>query len=81
MVLKNTHPTAATIELREQVPVSGQADVQVTWKGIAGATPVEEHSGSGILVFEFPLPAKGTTTTSWGYQVEYPADRWLGWME
>lgn len=76
----NGHDRPIQVEVREQVPVSGQGDVQVTWKTL-DSTPAPVEEPGGILVFTSEVPARAQRVTSWSYSVEYPSDRYLGWLE
>jgi uncharacterized protein (TIGR02231 family) len=78
--LRSTHRAAVRVEVREQVPISPRDDVEVSWSvDRGGPAPVEEDGG--VLAFPVPVPAAGTARFSWGYDVTYPSDLVLGWME
>jgi uncharacterized protein (TIGR02231 family) len=76
--VRNGHRRAIDVVLLEQLPLSTRQDVEVTL--LPGPTPpVREDDGR--LRFRVALPPGQEGQVSWGYQVEYPADLSLGWME
>jgi len=77
----NGHRRAIDVELWEQVPVSLREDVEVKLLDPTEGTPAPTEQDGGLLEFEFPLNAGQKKTIGWGYQVDYPADLQLGWME
>jgi len=78
--VKNGHRRPISVEVMEQVPQSTHDDVKVTWDVAEGGPQPEEEDG-GILKFPYDLAAGAERTFVWGYEVDYPTDMTLGWME
>ncbi len=77
----NGHGRGITVELHEQVPVSTRDDVEVELLDLTTGTPEPRVGKGGLLEFGFELKPGKKKTLGWGYQIEYPADLALGWME
>ncbi|MGW7342546.1 DUF4139 domain-containing protein [Streptomyces sp. NPDC054854] len=70
---------AVTVEVRERVPVTSEADVRIEER--ADWTPPEdgvpEHHAPGTRVWRVELPAGGTTALEGGYEIRIPAGKAL----
>ncbi|MBW2257305.1 MAG: mucoidy inhibitor MuiA family protein [Deltaproteobacteria bacterium] len=78
--VKNGHRRPISVEVLEQVPQSTHDDVRVSWDVAEGGPQPEEEDG-GILKFPYDLGAGAERIFEWGYEVNYPTDLYLGWME
>jgi uncharacterized protein (TIGR02231 family) len=78
--VKNGHRRSISVEVLEQVPQSTHDDVRVSWDVADGGPEPEEEDG-GILTFPYDLGAGAGRDFVWGYEVAYPTDLYLGWME
>lgn len=78
VTVKSAHPRPIQAVVWEQVPVSTREDVQVT---LRPSTPTPKAEDGGKLRFDVTVPAGGEARIAWGYDVQYPADLQLGWLE
>ena len=78
--VRNGHRRPIKVELHEQVPQTTRNDVKVTWD-VAEGGPTPEEKDGGLLEFAFDLAAGTKKSFVWGYEVDYPTDVYLGWME
>ncbi|MFF0431468.1 DUF4139 domain-containing protein [Streptomyces sp. NPDC004327] len=76
--LANRLPRPVTVEVRERVPVTSEADVRIEER--AGWAPPEdgpEPHAPGTRVRRVELPAGGTTALDGGYEIRIPAGKAL----
>ncbi|PWI18030.1 hypothetical protein DI272_30670 [Streptomyces sp. Act143] len=78
--LANALATPVTVEVREQVPVSGEADIrieeQADWT-VPGHTAATDDLSPGTRVWRVDLPAGGTAARQGGYEIRIPAAKAL----
>jgi uncharacterized protein (TIGR02231 family) len=77
--VRNGHKRAVHVLVKEQVPLTSRSDVAVSMLGTP--SPAPKIGDQGMLDFPLDLQAGQEGVVSWGYQVEYPADLSLGWLE
>lgn len=76
--IKNGHRSAINVVVKEQLPVSTRDDVKVTARP---ASPAPTSKDGGLLDFALTVGAGAEGVVTFGYEVEYPTDLQLGWME
>ncbi len=69
--VKNNHAAPITIEVRDQVPVSSNQDIEVSVDQISNATLTP---ATGFLSWNFVIEPGKTQTVKLGYTVKYPKD-------
>ncbi|AZP22388.1 DUF4139 domain-containing protein [Streptomyces aquilus] len=78
--LANTLGGPVTVEVREQVPTTTEADIrieeQADWT-VPDDTASADHPDPGTRVWRVDLPAGGTATRSGGYEIRIPAAKAL----
>ncbi|MDG9722911.1 DUF4139 domain-containing protein [Streptomyces sp. DH41] len=78
--LANRLPVPVTVEVRERVPVTSEADVRIEekadWKAPAGGTESGQHA-SGTRLWRVELPARATAALDGGYVIRIPAGKAL----
>ena len=67
--VKNNHATPINIEVRDQVPVSSNQDIEVSVDQISNAVLT---SATGFLSWNFVIDPGKTQTVKLGYTVKYP---------
>ncbi|MFI9613289.1 DUF4139 domain-containing protein [Streptomyces sp. NPDC052023] len=74
--LANRLTFPVTVEVRERVPVTSEADVKMEekadWKAPADGTDAEEHA-AGTRLWRIELPARTTASLDGGYVIRIPA--------
>ncbi len=76
--VKNGHRSAINVIVKEQIPVSTRDDVKVSARP---STPVPTSKDGGLLDFALTVGAGAEGVVTFGYEVEYPTEIQLGWME
>lgn len=76
--VKNGHKRPIDVIVREQLPISQRADVKVV---AHPSTPAAVPKDDGIVEFPLTVAPGADGVVTWGYEVEYPSDLQLGWME
>ncbi|MFJ8112709.1 DUF4139 domain-containing protein [Streptomyces sp. NPDC096132] len=75
--LANRLAGPVTVEVRERVPVSSDADVRIEERADWTAPPDDgaeaEHHAPGTRVWRVDLPAGGTTALDGGYEIRIPS--------
>ncbi|MFF3837668.1 DUF4139 domain-containing protein [Streptomyces sp. NPDC001930] len=78
--LANGLARPATVEIRERVPVTSDADVRIEerpgWTAPADGATTEQHA-PGTRVWRVDLPAGGTAALDGGYEIRIPAGKAL----
>ncbi|GAA2272200.1 hypothetical protein GCM10010415_43790 [Streptomyces atrovirens] len=78
--LANRLPVPVSVEVRERVPVTSDADVRIEeradWTEPEGGTGPERHA-PGTRLWRIELPAGGTTALDGGYEIRIPAGKAL----
>ncbi|QLE70393.1 DUF4139 domain-containing protein [Streptomyces rectiverticillatus] len=78
--LANRLARPVTVEVRERVPVTSEADVRIEeradWTAPEAGTGPEHHA-PGTRVWRVDLPAGGTTALDGGYEIRIPAAKAL----
>ena len=77
VTVNNGHSGPVKVQVLEQAPLSANDSVTVE---LLGDAP-EERDAQNRLTFEGKVPAKASSEWSWGYQVTYPSELSLGWLE
>ncbi len=80
IVATNRHKAAVDLRVREQVPMTSREDIDVKRLNGSGE-PESEQDEQGRIEFTVPLGSGQKKTFVWGYEVEYPSELRLGWME
>jgi len=70
--LRNNKNRVINLELKDQIPVSTHADLQVTLEEKSGA---DHQESSGILTWRLTLPAGESAQRVFRYSVRYPSDK------
>ena len=73
-----SHRSAINVLVKEQIPVSTRDDVKVMARP---ATPAPTLKDGGLLEFSLTVGAGAEGVVTYGYEVEYPTEIQLGWME
>ena len=76
--VRNGRKAPIDLVIVEQVPLSNRDDVVVT---LLPGTPAPVREDDGRVELRLVVGAGASTTATWGYQIEYPSDLSLGWME
>ena len=79
--VKNGHKRSIDVEIWEQIPLTSRQDVSVKLLPVGSGTPEPVKEDGGLMHFDVSVGASGKKTLVWGYQVEYPSDISLGWLE
>ncbi|MGW4024021.1 DUF4139 domain-containing protein [Streptomyces sp. NPDC005009] len=78
--LANRLPVPVSVEVRERVPVTSDADVRIEeragWTAPEVGTGPERHA-PGTRLWRIELPAGGTTALDGGYEIRIPAGKAL----
>ncbi|MFC8391390.1 DUF4139 domain-containing protein, partial [Streptomyces sp. NPDC057238] len=78
--LANRLPVPVSVEVRERVPVTSDADIRIEeragWTAPEGDTGPERHA-PGTRLWRIELPAGGTTALDGGYEIRIPAGKAL----
>ncbi|MFI5566971.1 DUF4139 domain-containing protein [Streptomyces sp. NPDC051740] len=78
--LANRLPVPVSVEVRERVPVTSDADIRIEeradWTAPEGGTGPERHA-PGTRLWRIELPAGGTTALDGGYEIRIPAGKAL----
>lgn len=78
--LANRLPVPVSVEVRERVPVTSDADVRIEeradWTAPEGDAGPERHA-PGTRLWRIELPAGGTTALDGGYEIRIPAGKAL----
>ncbi|MBO7337681.1 MAG: DUF4139 domain-containing protein, partial [Paludibacteraceae bacterium] len=69
---KNNKKTAIKLSIHDQVPVSGQSDIEVTTTGTDGAS---KNESTGELIWKMNLGAGEKKDVTFRYKVKYPKDK------
>lgn len=77
VIVNNGHSAPVKVQVLEQAPLSANDTVAVE---LLGDEP-KERDAQNRLTFEGNVPAKASSTWTWGYQVIYPSELSLGWLE
>jgi len=78
--LANTLGEPVTVEVREQVPTTVEADIRIDEQADWAApddTASADHPDPGTRVWRVDLPAGGTATLNGGYEIRIPAAKAL----
>ncbi|KUN29966.1 hypothetical protein AQJ23_04340 [Streptomyces antibioticus] len=78
--LANTLGEPVTVEVREQVPTTAEADIRIDEQADWTApedTASADHPDPGTRVWRVDLPAGGTATLNGGYEIRIPAAKAL----
>ena len=68
--VKNNHRYPIDLEIQDQVPISNTKEIEVTVKGISGAT---HYQNTGKLVWKFSdIPTGDTKSVDFGFEVKHP---------
>ena len=70
--VKNNKKTAIKLAVHDQMPVSGQSDIEVTSLGTDGAS---KNETTGELVWKMDLNAGEKKDVTFRYKVKYPKDK------
>ncbi|MBR2178695.1 MAG: mucoidy inhibitor MuiA family protein [Paludibacteraceae bacterium] len=70
--VKNNKKTAIKLAVHDQMPVSGQSDIEVTSLGIDGAS---KNETTGELIWKMDLNAGEKKDVTFRYKVKYPKDK------
>lgn len=76
--VKNAHRGPIEVVVKEQLPISQRDDVKVSPRP---SQPAAVALDDGFLDFTLKVTAGAEATLNWGYEVEYPSDLSLRWME
>ncbi len=78
--LANRLPVPVTVEVRERVPVTSDADVRIEekadWQAPAAGTDADEHA-PGTRLWRVEIPARATSALDGGYVIRIPAGKAL----
>ncbi|MFH8238944.1 DUF4139 domain-containing protein [Streptomyces sp. NPDC018321] len=78
--LANRLPAPVTVEVRERVPVTSDADIRIEekadWQAPAAGTDAERHA-PGTRVWRAEIPAHATSALDGGYVIRIPAGKAL----
>ncbi|WP_217133839.1 DUF4139 domain-containing protein [Streptomyces sp. AC558_RSS880] len=78
--LANRLPVPVSVEVRERVPVTSDADVRIEeradWTAPGGDAGLERHA-PGTRLWRIELPAGGTAALDGGYEIRIPAGKAL----
>ncbi len=69
---RNNKNRSVNLEIRDQIPVSAQSDIQVTLEESSGA---EYEQSTGMLIWRMEVPAGQTQNRTFRYSVRYPSDK------
>lgn len=72
LVVRNNKNQAVTLELLDQIPVSTDADIQISLEEKSGA---HHNEANGFLKWRIEVPASGTERKNFRYTVRYPSDK------
>lgn len=72
--VRSTHDKAATVELRENIPVSKVDDVKVRIDKKQTTAGYEHDGVTGLVTFTAKVPAGGEETVKLGYSIALPED-------
>ncbi|MFD7876922.1 DUF4139 domain-containing protein [Streptomyces sp. NPDC059766] len=78
--LANRLPWPATVEVRERVPVTSEADVRIVEQADWTAPEDDrsaDHHVPGLRIWRVELPAGGTVALDGGYEIRIPAGKVL----
>ena len=70
--VKNNKKTAIKLAVHDQMPVSGQSDIEVTSLGVDGAS---KNETTGELTWKMDLNAGEKKDVTFRYKVKYPKDK------
>lgn len=76
IIVKNNRRNPINIEVLDEIPVSKNADVEVSLESSEGATYVKEY---GKLSWKFAIPANTSKKVRFSYYVKYPKDKALNY--
>lgn len=76
--IRNGHKRPIDVLVKEQVPMPSRDDIKVS---LRPSNMVPMQLDGGLLDFRTPVAAGAEVTINWGYDVDYPSDVTLGWME
>ncbi len=78
--LANRLPVPVTVEVRERVPVTSDADIRIEekagWQAPAAGTDAERHA-PGTRLWRVEIPAHSTSAVDGGYVIRIPAGKAL----
>ena len=69
LIMKNNKTKEITVELQDQIPLSSSTDYEVN---LGSSSNAKYDSSTGILTWEFNLPASKSAQKSFSYSVLYP---------
>ncbi|MBO1330112.1 DUF4139 domain-containing protein [Streptomyces sp. VRA16 Mangrove soil] len=79
--LVNRLPRPVTVEVRERVPVTTQADIRIEeradWSTPEGGAELPEPHAPGTRLWRVDVPAGGTAALDGGYEIRIPAAKAL----
>jgi uncharacterized protein (TIGR02231 family) len=70
--VRNTNSTPITLELKDQIPVSGSSEIEVEVLDVSGATV---NKDSGLLSWNMNLGAGESKTYKLSYAIKYPKNK------
>lgn len=76
--VRNGHKRAINVVIKEQIPVSTRDDVTVS---LRPSTVTPQTQEGGLLDFGLTIQAGAEAALKWGYDVDYPSELSLRWME
>ena len=71
IVVKNTKNQAVDLEIKDQIPVSQNADIKVT---VADSGGGNLNNATGIIKWNITMQPKQTKEIKFSYTVKYPKD-------
>lgn len=74
IAVRNTKPTAVTINIQDQIPVSSNEDIDVDLQERSDA---DFNESTGILTWNIELEPSESQTLRFVYEVTYPSDKQL----
>lgn len=77
IIVKNNRRNPINIEILDEVPVSKNTEIEVTFDGAEGANYVKEY---GKLSWKMTIPANSSKKVKFSYFVKYPKDKALNYF-
>lgn len=77
IIVKNNRRNPINIEILDEVPVSRNTEIEVTFEGAEGANYVKEY---GKLSWKLTIPANTSKKVKFSYFVKYPKDKALNYF-
>jgi uncharacterized protein (TIGR02231 family) len=74
--LENFQSSDVTVSLKDQIPVSQNEKIKVSYK--SNIKPAEENKETGELTWNIPVPAKKKVVVDVDFQMEFPPDVTVG---